>query len=145
MPLPWAATVESADGLFEFQGVAHSLTERLVHVGDDGGHATAQRLADVGHCMCQGCCFCPGVHESSETYFDVQDDSIAAARYLLAHNGTGNEGDVAHCGCHIAQGVELAIGWHHIGRLPDDDDAAVAQRGHEFFGRKVSLETGDGL
>ena len=121
------AALQGLDALGHLEGVAGRAPERLVHVGDEGGHPLAHALADAEHGLGQGLRLVPPAEEGPVPALHVEDEGVDPLRHLLAHDRGGDEGQALHGGGDVAQRVELAVGGGDLRGLADEAEAAVAE------------------
>ncbi len=131
------AALQSRDSLFHFQGVAHGVPQRLVHVGEEGGGLLAGILPNPHHHLRQFSRLRQGGHKRAAAQLHIQHNGIRAACQLLRHNGRGDQRDAGDRPRHVAQGVEFAVGGRQPRRLPCQRQTDLCQLPFELGQRQV--------
>jgi hypothetical protein len=79
-----------------FQRVAYRVTQRLVHIRDQGLYALVHAAADAHHHLRQASRIHLPLHESARAHFHIQHHRVQSHRQLLRHDGRCNQCDGFH-------------------------------------------------
>ncbi len=135
--------MQCLDSFLDFQGIAHGIAQRLIHVGNHGGNLPAHALADLDHQARKLFGLRFRFHERTAPHFDIQHDGICTRCDFLAHDASCDQRHAGNGGGHVAQGVELAVGRGQIGALSRHHDAMFRQHCQELLGAETDTEAPD--
>ncbi len=107
-----AAPRKDVEGLVDLVGVADFPPQRLVHVGEQGGHLDPVAFPDRRQGLCEQPCRGLVLHEGPSSHLDVEHQAVEVFGQLLGHDRRGDEGNRGHGSRGIPQRIELAIGGH---------------------------------
>ena len=121
------------------------MTQRGIHIGDHCRHPASVVGADGHHQLCQPDAVLHRFHKGTGAGGDVQQDSVGAGGKLFGHDAGCDQGDAAHGGSHIPQGVHLFIRHGNALALPDDRQTHAVHLCKELLLRQSGLCAGDAL
>ena len=119
--------------LLHLQRISHRMSQRNIHICDQGTAVTARMGSDGHHLLCQPDGILKSLHKCPASGLDVQHDSVAPGSDLFAHNRGGDKRNAVHCGRDIPQGIQLFIRRNQIAGLADDSGSRLVDDAEKFF------------
>ena len=136
---------QAGDGLRHLEGVAHGMSQRLVHAREQGPHAFLRSAADAHQRRRKFARLGQARHEGAAAELHVEHERIDSLGELLGKDRSADERHALHRRGDVAQRVELPVGWREVPRLPDERATHPPDLGHELVERERSAEARDRL
>lgn len=135
--------LEKCDRLADFERVAGSAGERLVHIGEERGGRHAGAVGDFDEALGEDLGGGGIGHERAVAELHIHHEELQPGGEFFRENRGGDEVDRLHGRGDVAHGVDFFVRRSEGGGLADDCEAAIAHDFSENLGRRGDIVAGD--